>query len=411
MDRYHQLIQWLFGLRRMLYSCESPDLLHQAIGEPAKYFPSVHITGTNGKGSVAIKIAEAFRLNGYKVGLFTSPHLNSFRERIRINGEQISREGVVSYLDALIDTFKKKNLEFSFFEITTMLAFQYFLDQEVDIAVVEVGIGGRYDVTNVIHPILSIITSISKDHERYLGEGIDEIAYQKAGIIKKGVPVLVGYHAAHPKVFHESALKKAPMTVMPNTDSPFYWEENRAIAREAIRLLTPQYAFSQVSVEEAIEKEQPCRFEKVSYPGLPPVVFDVAHNDNGLRRLLIALKHFYPDKRLQFVMGMSKDKKIAECVEVLSSDAAGVYLLELKYSLSSALEELKETFQKVGMPRVVSFPKNEETLKQLLSDVKQETDVIVVCGSFYIMQAVQEFLEVSRVSKLHQSLIHQEGMD
>ena len=183
MSRYHELTDLLFSLRGSSDSAP-PIHLAQAIGNPQNDFPSIHIAGTNGKGSVASKIAESLTLAGYRVGLFTSPHLFTYRERIQINGELISEEEVVEGLEKLFKIAKTP----SFFEMTTLLAFDYFSKMEVDIAIVEAGLGGRLDATNIVRPILSIITSIDFDHTEILGETLDEIATEKAGIIKKDVP-------------------------------------------------------------------------------------------------------------------------------------------------------------------------------------------------------------------------------
>ena len=177
------------------------------LGHPEKAFPAIHVTGTNGKGSVSVKIAKALESSGLKVGLYTSPHLISFCERIQVNGvlipEETARLGLIKLFEL------GKNL--FFFDLATLLAFEYFRDQKVDVAVVEVGIGGRCDSTNIVQPILSIITSVASDHEDLLGNTLEEIAYAKAGIIKPGVPVVIGPKADFAIIHQEAAACHSPL--------------------------------------------------------------------------------------------------------------------------------------------------------------------------------------------------------
>lgn len=196
--RYQETIDFLFSqlpvFQRDGAAAYKPGLdtiigLCHAIGDPHQKFPTIHIAGTNGKGSSSHSIASVLQESGYKTGLYTSPHLVDFRERIRVNGQMIPEEDVIFYIDAwksLIEQWKP-----SFFEITVALAFQYFASQKVDIAVIEVGMGGRLDSTNIIHPVISLITNISFDHQKFLGNTLPAIAGEKAGIIKPGVPVVI----------------------------------------------------------------------------------------------------------------------------------------------------------------------------------------------------------------------------
>ncbi|MBQ3950760.1 MAG: bifunctional folylpolyglutamate synthase/dihydrofolate synthase, partial [Bacteroidales bacterium] len=166
------------------------EAMMQHLGHPERGFRSIHVAGTNGKGSVSHFLASILQEAGYKVGLYTSPHLVDFRERIRINGEMIPKEAVTDFVDANHTFFVEQQL--SFFEMTVGLAFDYFRNEKVDIAVIEVGMGGRLDSTNVITPLLSVITNIGLDHTQFLGDTLEKIAAEKAGIIKLGVPVVIG---------------------------------------------------------------------------------------------------------------------------------------------------------------------------------------------------------------------------
>jgi dihydrofolate synthase/folylpolyglutamate synthase len=176
------------------------------LDNPQNKFKSIHVGGTNGKGSTSHMLSSILQESGYKVGLYTSPHLVDFRERIRVNGKMISKESIEDFMNQNLNFFDRNN--FSFFEMTVGLAFDYFNNQNVEIAIIEVGMGGRLDSTNIINPILSIITNISIDHAKFLGNKITDIAYEKAGIIKPGIPVIIGETQEEIKdIFIENALE------------------------------------------------------------------------------------------------------------------------------------------------------------------------------------------------------------
>ncbi|MDX1667188.1 MAG: Mur ligase family protein, partial [Saprospiraceae bacterium] len=205
--KYRRTVDWLFSqlpmYQRVGPAAVKKDLtnirrLCEQLGEPQKLFPSIHIAGTNGKGSVAHMLAAALQAQGYKTGLYTSPHYRDFRERIKVNGHYIEASYVVDFVDAHRDLFLE--LQPSFFEITVAMAFACFAHEKVDIAVVETGLGGRLDSTNIIHPLVSVITNISYDHQQFLGDTLPEIAGEKAGIIKSRTPVVVG--ESQPEIEH-----------------------------------------------------------------------------------------------------------------------------------------------------------------------------------------------------------------
>lgn len=193
--------------------------LDEHFGHPHKQYYTIHVAGTNGKGSVSHTVAALLQMAGYKVGLYTSPHLIDFNERIRVNGKPIDHEYVVGFVEREKNYFEP--LHPSFFELTTALAFKYFAEQEVDIAVVEVGLGGRLDCTNIITPLLSIITNISFDHTFFLGDTLEKIAEEKAGIIKKGVPVVIGEHTPETRKVFEAKAKNVSTPIIFAQDSNY----------------------------------------------------------------------------------------------------------------------------------------------------------------------------------------------
>ena len=282
MSRYKELIDYLFSLNRckqLKTSLLDPLSLAEKLGHPERKFPSVHIAGTNGKGTVAFKIATVLQENGYRVGFFTSPHLFTYCERIQINGKMISEEEVVSGLEKILSLVEDPK----FFEITTLLAFDYFAENEVDIAIIEAGLGGRLDATNIVTPILSIITSVEMDHASILGETLEEIAEEKSGIIKKGIPVVIGVNAEY-----EAILKKG---------NPLYiaGKNSRSIARKALKLLP-----FDTEETEGLTKNPPCRYEKHG-----DIILDVAHNPSAFIRLFETVKREYPRRKIHVLLGMS----------------------------------------------------------------------------------------------------------
>lgn len=192
--------------------------LDEHFGHPHQAYATVHVAGTNGKGSVSHTIASILQESGYRIGLYTSPHLVDFRERIRVNGKPVSEDYVVDFVDKERSFFEP--LHPSFFEVTTALAFKYFRDMEVDIAIIEVGLGGRLDCTNIITPLVSVITNISFDHTQFLGDTLAKIAAEKAGIIKKGVPVVIGENHDETRPVFEAKAREMNAPIVFAEDQP-----------------------------------------------------------------------------------------------------------------------------------------------------------------------------------------------
>jgi len=336
--------------------------LSEGCGRPEQAFKSIHVAGTNGKGSVSLKIAES--LTGLKVGLFTSPHLFSYCERISINGRLISEERARQGLLRLL----KIDPEACFFELTTILAFEYFREECVDIAVIETGVGGLYDPTNIIIPCLSVITSIGKDHVETLGGTLDQIAVQKAGIIKKGVPVVIGAKADLPPIIERAQTMGSPLFRAPPV-SGFYDLENQAIAKKALDVLNLPYDIS------GLKKRPPCRFEQEGN-----TIFDVAHNLDGIARLVEAMELHFPGKPYNCAVGLSRDKDIPNMLSLLAKKADHIFLMKANSPRAVEPEEMGEILKKMGYTAfTASSPFKLHQEKMLL-----------VCGSFYIMQEARK---------------------
>jgi dihydrofolate synthase / folylpolyglutamate synthase len=342
------------GLERML----SLDFF---LGYPSRKFAAVHIAGTNGKGSVSTKIARALQANGKKVGLYTSPHIASFHERIQINGRPIPEQAVDRLLKKIVDLAQEIP---SYFELLTLLAFCYFAEEKVDFAVIETGMGGRWDATNIILPVLSVITSIDFDHMAYLGNSLEAIAYEKAGIIKPGVPVLIGPYAQPEEVFEKEAERvKSPLF---QVDGSFahYEEENQAIARKALYLLP--FPLEQKSIDIGLSAVPPCRFEKIGDD--PLVILDAAHNPNGLKRVFERLDTAYPGQKVRVLAGFSADKAIQEATEIIQSHSVALHLTHTDHFRLS----------KLGVPL-------ENAFEEAYLLAKKHQEILLVCGTFFIM--------------------------
>lgn len=307
--------------------------LLSALNNPQNGFKSVHVAGTNGKGSVTHMIASVLAESGYKTGIYSSPHLKSFTERIKVNGEEIKEEFVVSFVEQIKDLIY--DIEPSFFEITVAMAFSYFVHEEVDVAVVEVGLGGRLDATNVITPEVSIVTSIGMDHQEFLGDTLGAIAKEKAGIVKEHIPVVVGQmeEEAYESIVEVATLKSSPVKDAYKFDDVgtyesdllgASYERNIGTVLAAIELLQDKgYKIDQTAVAAGLKSA--CR--NTSFKGRwqqisdQPLTFcDIGHNVQAIGAMLIQLGKYQYDQ-LHVVWGMSNDKPVDDVLSLLPKDA------------------------------------------------------------------------------------------
>lgn len=348
---YAQLPQFQqIGVGAYKPGLQNVEALDAWCGHPHEAFPCVHVAGTNGKGSVSNLLASVLQEAGFKVGLFTSPHLKDFRERIRVNGEMISED----YVCRFTEKFMQSGLEIkpSFFELTTEMAFSYFAESQVDIAIIEVGLGGRLDSTNIIRPVLSVITSISFDHVALLGDTLPQIAAEKAGIIKAGVPVVVGENPEEVmSVFKKVAKeRKSPICYslkdslfgklegIPCGLKGFYIAENAKTVLMALDVLAESFrilpehvrmGFANVLSNTGIRG----RWEVIQHE--PLCICDTGHNEAGIRYVVKQLLAT-PHKRLHIVFGVVNDKDVHHMLALLPKDA--VYYFT-KASVPRALPE------------------------------------------------------------------------
>lgn len=353
--------------------------LHRALGEPSSAYASIHIAGSSGKGTVATMIAKALEASGLRVGLFTSPHLVSFCERIQINGIPITEEELAREISQIGNV--------SFFEMVTCAALSFFRRSGVDVAVLETGLGGRWDPTNVVTPILSIITSIQKEHCRILGGDLDAIAREKAGIFKPRIPAVIGPKARLPPIVARARALGIPLHVAA-TDSPLFEEENRAIARLSLHALP--YALSQEHIAQGLAAQPPCRFERIG-----DALLDGAHHPDAIARLLQALSATYPHRKLRFVLGFSRDKDYEKCVAKLCAHAAHIYAVQARTPRALPASLLGAALKARGYHNYSIEESIATAVKRGYAAAQRENDLLVITGSFYILaEATSAILSV-----------------
>jgi dihydrofolate synthase/folylpolyglutamate synthase len=364
-------------------------LLDKLFDHPSKKFKSIHIAGTNGKGSVATKMAAALEAEGLKVGLFTSPHISSFRERIRINQKLIDEEIVVDLLSKVFKEIEEKEIPATFFEIVTILSFLYFADSKIDYAVIETGLGGRLDATNILDPVFSIITSISLEHTEYLGETLEQITYEKAGIIKQNKPIFIGPCVPLNPVEKTAKELNAPLTQITGHFNLFN-DENNKIAKTGLEFLK----ISAKSIEEGLKALPSCRIELIQQD--PPVILDVAHNPDGLEHLLTFIKKNYPHKNLHIILGLSKTKDITACLNSLKPFVENFFLVEAPNGRSLEPHLLKQKMidlyfdsEKIRVEKSIT-----ESVVKAVEVAKKEQAVVVICGTFFIMEEARRALGI-----------------
>ena len=372
-------------------------LLVKHLDNPHNKLRCIHVAGTNGKGSTSHMLASILQEAGYKVGLYTSPHLKDFRERIKINGTEISEDFVCDFIKSNKFFFEENDM--SFFEMTVGLAFDYFAKEKVDIAIIEVGMGGRLDATNVITPLLSVITNIGLDHTQFLGNTLEAIAGEKAGIIKPNIPVVIGEYTPETKPVFEAKAKEneaqlffASDTIQETYPSDLlgdYQVHNKKTVLQTIALLNSQKEF-QVS-EENIKKGLLQVVQNTALLGrwqqlgeAPKVICDTAHNKNGLE---IVMKQIQKEKydHLHLVLGVVNDKDLNEILPLFPKEAIYYFCKpNIPRGLdANILQEKAAAFQLKGMV----YNSISEAYKKALSNASN-TDLIFVGGSTFVVAEV-----------------------
>ncbi|MDB5228537.1 MAG: bifunctional folylpolyglutamate synthase/dihydrofolate synthase [Bacteroidota bacterium] len=389
--------------------------LCEFLDNPQTKFKTIHIAGTNGKGSVAHMLASVLQEAGYKTGLYTSPHLKDFRERIKINGKPCSEKFVIKFTKKIKPQIEL--LEPSFFEITVAMAFDYFARKNIDVAIIETGLGGRLDSTNVIQPVLSVITNISYDHQYILGNSLQEIAFEKAGIIKQNIPVVIGRKMEETiDVFVEKARKENAEIIFSDdvvkdikwiSTSKFlivdadvsgehyniccdlhsaYQVENIQTAITALHILNKQQFFKikekaiQVGFSNVKKNTQLAgRWQLLETH--PRIIADVAHNEDGIKKIVeqLALERY---KQLHIVYGAVKDKDINKMLALLPKNAV-YYFTEPQIPRKLEVEELRKLANEQHLKGDI-FPHPKDALGVAKSKAADD-DLILITGSFFVV--------------------------
>ena len=426
---YSQTLSFLYEklpmFSRLGAAAYKPDLLNtlalcEQLGNPHHGLKTIHIAGTNGKGSVSHMLAAILQKAGYKTGLYTSPHLKDFRERIRINGVPCSQQFVIDFTQKIAPAID--SIQPSFFEITVAMAFDYFRQEQVDIAIIETGLGGRLDSTNVIHPLVSVITSIGMDHMNLLGDTLEAIAGEKAGIIKKEVPVVIGKMNAtlYPlfrnvveqvsgsnsiSLFHLTDLEWEVVSIHPGNvldiqvketatgnlfryvmDLPgIYQQYNLLCVLTTIRLLQQngwnilpeqiKQALQQVVISTGLHG----RWETLQES--PRVIADVAHNEDGIRQLVQQLQYI-PYQQLFLIIGMVKDKDVNRALSQLPK-IAQYFFSQAAIPRAMPAYQLKQMAQAYQLTGEV-IPDVNDALQFALAKATKD-DLILVCGSVFLV--------------------------
>jgi dihydrofolate synthase / folylpolyglutamate synthase len=430
------------------------DLAHmrvllEALQHPERRFPAVLIAGTNGKGSTAATLASILAASGLRTGLYTSPHLLRINERIRIDGDAID-DNDFTLLHDLVDRTAEGLIESgelpwhpSFFEMLTAIAFEYFARKQVGIAVLEVGMGGRLDATNVVEPRVSVITDISLDHQKFLGNTVAEIAGEKAGIIRRGgmvvtlpqqpqandvigntilemeaaavnaVPYVPSVSPGSPQYLHEGSVNEShssrhcgpvlryPLQVMGKeilVESPLVGRHqlrNTALAIAAAEALSQQgFAITAETIERGIrETHWPGRFQVLPpRHGSPEYVFDVAHNPAGAWALRSTLSACYPEQALTFIFGAMRDKAISEIAEILFPLAQRVVATRADNPRSATVEEIRQAAARTAIN--IEHAEDVATALDLVERTTLPSGIVVITGSIYIVGEAMQRLKV-----------------
>ncbi len=390
------------------------------LNNPQDKIKTIHVAGTNGKGSVCHMLSAILQENGYKTGLYTSPHLKDFRERIKINGEMMEEAFLVDFVEKTKTI--SEEIKPSFFELTFVMALDYFASQKVDIAIIETGLGGRLDSTNVITPLLSVITNVSYDHMDILGDSLEKIAFEKAGIIKENIPVVIGETSTETKgVFEKKAGEmKAPIIfaediyrfISSTYSSSYleleivnkkseekvhllldlngiYQEKNIITTLAAIDILKEHFSLQDEKTIHALAQVKKLtglfgRWEVIHEK--PTVVLDVAHNEDGIKQLMLQLKKLRFN-HLHIIFGMVKDKEIKKVLNQFPKDAS-YYFTKAHNPRAMPEDELQNMANEFDLNGKL-FTNVNKALKTALSKASPE-DIIVVCGSIFVIAEVEK---------------------
>ncbi len=418
---YKKCIDWLnsfekfgikLGLERIKHICKK-------LGNPQNSYKIVHVGGTNGKGSVCRFLESALVTSGYKVGTYTSPHLQRFSERIVVNKKEISEAEIVKLVEKIkpkIDEMTNENNTPTYFEIVTAMAFQYFKDKNVDFAIIEVGLGGRYDATNIVNPMVTIITNVSYEHQNILGDKIEEISFEKAGIIKKEIPIITAATGKALDVIKKISLENNSTITIIDSNSRKkirngldfqeyqvngsfkeynvktsmignHQGENVAITITAIETLQMNgvYITDESIIESFLKTNNPGRMEIVGFK--PIILLDGAHNVAGMTSLKISLKENFLYKKLILIIGILSDKDIQAILDIITPVADIIIVTKSQTSRAFDPFLLKDM---IGKKEVIVKEKIYDAIKYAKT-IAKHNDLICITGSLYTVGEARDY--------------------
>ena len=419
---YERSIKWLYSFEKFGIKLGLDRITHicKKLGNPQNNYKTIHVGGTNGKGSVCKILGSILNVDGYKVGIYLSPHLQRFSERFIINNEEISKEEVVNLVEKIrpiIDEMINYENTPTFFEIVTAMAFQYFSDKKVDYAIIEVGLGGRFDATNIVKPEISVITNVSLEHQKILGKTIEKIAFEKSGIIKEKVPMITGAKGKALNVIKKITTENNSIITIINNKSwkkikgGVDWQEfeiigslknyiiktsligsfqgeNIAISINAIEALQMKGLYiSEDSIFEGIEKSSnPGRMEIIDFE--PMILVDGAHNIAAMNLLKNTLENDFVYDRLILIIGVLSDKNVKEILDIITPISDIIILTKSTNKRASDPLKLKEMINKKEVVIKKKIPDAVDYAKK----ISKKQDLILITGSLFTVGEAQSHL-------------------
>jgi dihydrofolate synthase/folylpolyglutamate synthase len=418
MKGYSHALDFLYSLEKfgMVFGLENISWILDLIDNPQASLKIIHIAGTNGKGSVASMLSHILKEAGYRVGKYTSPHLVSFTERIAVDEKQIAEEEVATLTEMIREKVQKadKGRFFTFFDFTTALAFEYFRRRQTDISIIEVGLGGRLDSTNVVTPVISVVTNVSYDHTDYLGHDIGDIAKEKAGIIKSGVPVVTGAEGIPRRIIEETAKGLDSSLYELNRDFSYEKEKDRMMSYKGLRKsyddlsislmgdhqlknaalalctaeLLPLYGFpvGEDSIRRGLAHTKwQGRLDVVHQD--PTIILDGAHNPDGARTLAEFLRSHYTGKNKVLIFGVMKDKDYREIIEILAPHVGTTILTK------PATERALQPRELEGFVKNAIVTEDVRSAITKAKNIAGKNDLILVTGSFYTIGEAKQIID------------------
>jgi dihydrofolate synthase / folylpolyglutamate synthase len=411
---YSEAIQFLYGLRLFgaKFGLDNTFRLAELSGNPQKQLRFIHVAGTNGKGSTCAMLESIYRASGLRVGLFTSPHLVSFRERIQVNRELIRESDVVRQMEELKPLFQQFSEDHhpTFFEVVTLMALRYFAEQKCDLVIWETGLGGRLDATNIVTPLASVITNISIDHAQWLGDTVEKIASEKAGIIKPGVPVVTGATAGLGLEVIEAVAreKQAPLTAvgtaLANTpllnsiELPLHGPHQRlnaAVAAATVDVVSRDIPVNAASIRAGLKSvDWPGRMHRVQTVSGQTLLLDGAHNPDGAKALRVALEQEFPNVKPTMIFGVFRDKDSSSMCRSLAPLAGRILLTPVHSERTEDPSKLVAACRESNANAEIEVC---SSLGEALENARS-APFVVIAGSLYLVGEAMELLHVSKVS-------------